>query len=209
MKVKTLLFVVLLSASTSFASLWFYGSVMHRSYPLADEPVKLPVNYARYIDGTPKTGPADFTVASSVSTPAVVHIKTRIREKQVTNRLPRKTNPFSDLFGGEDPFGGIFGAPRSIPDQQASGSGVLVSSDGYIVTNNHVIENADEINVTLANRKSYKATLVGTDPNMDWSRRCCWLRRSRPAWPPAASAGSSSWCPTPSGGRPLPRCCRT
>lgn len=167
MKVKTLLFVVLLSASTSFASLWFYSSVMYRPYPLADEPGKLPVNYARYIDGTPKTGPADFTVASSVSTPAVVHIKTRIREQQVTNRLPRQTNPFSDLFGDEGPFGGIFGAPRSIPEQQASGSGVLVSSDGYIVTNNHVIENANEINVTLANRKSYKATLVGTDPNMD------------------------------------------
>jgi serine protease Do len=167
MKAKTLLFVVLLSASTSFVSVWFYGTVMHNRYASAEEPGKLPVNYARFMDGAPKTGPADFTAATSASTPAVVHIKTRIREQRLTNNLPRRNNPFSDLFGEGDPFGGIFGGPRVIPEQQASGSGVLVSSDGYIVTNNHVIENADEINVTLANRKSYKATLVGTDPNMD------------------------------------------
>ena len=74
------------------------------------------------------------TRATSAATPAVVHIKTRIREQRLTNNLPRRNNPFSDLFGDEDLFGGIFGGPRVIPEQQASGSGVLVSSDGYIVT---------------------------------------------------------------------------
>ncbi|MFM7358071.1 MAG: trypsin-like peptidase domain-containing protein, partial [Sediminibacterium sp.] len=54
-----------------------------------------------------------------------------------------------------------------IPEQRASGSGVIITQDGYIVTNNHVINEADEINVTLANKKTYKATLVGADASTD------------------------------------------
>jgi serine protease Do len=54
-----------------------------------------------------------------------------------------------------------------MPEQRASGSGVLISNDGYIVTNNHVIDKAAEIEVTLSDRKSFKASLVGTDPNTD------------------------------------------
>lgn len=166
MKIKTLLLVVVFSITTSLGSLWFYHSIFRDQYPSAEQPAKLPVNYARFIDGTAPTGPADFTAATSASTPAVVHIRTRIKQQESSN-LPRRGNPFSDLFGDQYPFGGMFGGPRTVPEEQASGSGVLVSSDGYIVTNNHVIDRADDINVTLANRKSYKATLVGSDPNMD------------------------------------------
>ena len=54
-----------------------------------------------------------------------------------------------------------------IPEQRASGSGVLISNDGYIVTNNHVVEGADEITVTTTNRKTYKAKIVATDKNTD------------------------------------------
>jgi Do/DeqQ family serine protease len=54
-----------------------------------------------------------------------------------------------------------------MPEQRASGSGVLISEDGYIVTNNHVIDGADEVNITLNNRRSYKATIVGADPSTD------------------------------------------
>ena len=54
-----------------------------------------------------------------------------------------------------------------IPEQRASGSGVIISDDGYIVTNNHVVENADELTVTLSNKKSYKAKVIGTDPAYD------------------------------------------
>ena len=54
-----------------------------------------------------------------------------------------------------------------IPEQRASGSGVIISDDGFIVTNNHVIEKADEITVTLNDKKTYKATLVGADPSYD------------------------------------------
>ncbi len=114
-------------------------------------------------------GPVDFTAASTAATPAVVHIKTRTKERQVSNNLPKNKNPFSDLFGDDDPFSNFFGNPRSgvIPEQRASGSGVLISNDGYIVTNNHVVEGADEVAVTTTNRKTYKGTVVATDPNSD------------------------------------------
>jgi Do/DeqQ family serine protease len=66
---------------------------------------------------------------------------------------------FNQLFGGRG---------RSvIPEQRASGSGVIISDDGYIVTNNHVVENADVIDVTLSNKKTYKARVIGTDPSYD------------------------------------------
>ena len=95
-----------------------------------------------------------------------MHIKTRIGARTV-DAQPRRS-PFADLFG--DDFDDFFGGGQrsmQIPEQRASGSGVVISSDGYIVTNNHVIENADDINVTLNNKKSYKAELVGADPSSD------------------------------------------
>jgi len=54
-----------------------------------------------------------------------------------------------------------------MPEQRASGSGVIITDDGYIVTNNHVVDGADEINVTLPNKKSYKASVIGADPSSD------------------------------------------
>jgi serine protease Do len=65
-------------------------------------------------------------------------------------------------------FSQFFGrGPSYIPEQRASGSGVIISDDGYIVTNNHVVENADEITVTLNNRKTFKAKVIGNDPAYD------------------------------------------
>jgi serine protease Do len=111
----------------------------------------------------------DFTPPAQVALPAVVHIKTKTNAKQVTNNLPRmRQNPFSDFFG-DDLFDQFFGGGRInvIPEQKASGSGVIISEDGFIVTNNHVIDKADEITVTLNNRKTYTAKLVGSDPSYD------------------------------------------
>lgn len=90
----------------------------------------------------------DFSVAASKATPSVVYINS-ISQSGVTY------NYFDLLFGG--------GTPQT---QVSSGSGVIFSSDGYIVTNNHVVESAEKIQV-LYNKKSYDAELIGTDPSTD------------------------------------------
>ena len=167
MKLKNILLLILISAATSIASVWGYSRWQAKQTAGIQEPGKLPVNYAGFFEGDKPVGAVDFTAASTSSTPAVVHIKTKTKARQVTNNLPRGKNPFSDLFG--DDFGDLFGGPQSqtIPEQRASGSGVLISEDGFIVTNNHVIDGADEINITLNNKHSYKATIVGSDPSSD------------------------------------------
>ena len=98
--------------------------------------------------------PSDFVGAAERTVEAVVHVKT------TAERVQNYYNPFNDLF---------FGRP-STPQRyevQGSGSGVILSEDGYIVTNNHVIDRAKDITITLANNDEYKATLVGTDPTTD------------------------------------------
>ncbi len=167
MKFKNVLFIMLVSSGSALVSVWGYEKWHTTASDGIVETGKLPINYAGFFDGQRAEGQVDFTAASTSATPAVVHIKTKTKARQVTNNLPRSRNPFSDLFG--DDFDDLFGNPRSqtIPEQRASGSGVLISDDGYIVTNNHVIDGADEINITLYNKRSYKATLIGTDPSSD------------------------------------------
>jgi Do/DeqQ family serine protease len=169
MNLKNILTVVAISATTAVASVWGYSKFEQSQMTGIQEPGKLPVNYAGFFDkdNTPATV-VDFTPAATAATPAVVHIKTKTKARQVTNNVPRQRNPFSDFFG-DDMFEDFFGGPRvqMIPEQKASGSGVVITDDGYIVTNNHVVAGADEINVTLKNRKTYKATVVGADPSTD------------------------------------------
>jgi Do/DeqQ family serine protease len=170
MKLKNILLVVAISASTAFLSVWGYGKWMMNHYYLSQAPGKLPANYAGFFGDKGNSGaPVDFTSAAASATPAVVHIKTHTKARQVTNNLPKQSDPFAQLFGENDPFAQFFGGPQTqmIPEQKASGSGVLISDDGYIVTNNHVIQDADEIAITTADRKTYKGVVVGTDPNTD------------------------------------------
>ena len=94
----------------------------------------------------------DFTVAASKTVNGVVHVKTEI---EVQNAY----NPWADFFGdgsGIEPY-----------VQKGSGSGVIISDDGYIITNNHVIEGADNIEVSMNDNRSYSAELIGTDPTTD------------------------------------------
>lgn len=166
MKLNNILAVVAISATTAVLSVWGYGKFVERQNAGLQESGKLPVNYAGFFGNNAPGTVVDFTPAATSATPAVVHIKTRTKAKQVSNNTTRQPrNPFSDFFG--DDFGDFFGGPRVIPEQRASGSGVIITDDGYIITNNHVVDGADEINVTLANKKSYKATVVGTDASSD------------------------------------------
>lgn len=168
---KSVLSIAGISVISAGITVWAMGK--WQSNPLSGaytQGQEIPANYASFVEGenNPMAGQVDFTAAASASTPAVVHIKTKIGARTVTTERPR--SPFADLFG-DDFFGDMFGGggnrSMTIPEQRASGSGVIITRDGYIVTNNHVIENADEINVTLTNKKSYKAELVGTDPSSD------------------------------------------
>jgi serine protease Do len=116
--------------------------------------------------------PVDFEKAAATAVPSVVHIKTTTKYKQIAGRQwqDEGQSPFGGMFGDDffkKYFGDRNGRSLQIPDQAASGSGVIIGADGYIVTNNHVINNATEITVTLNNRKNYKARVIGTDPNTD------------------------------------------
>lgn len=116
--------------------------------------------------------PVDLTYAAEKSLPSVVHILSTKNSKVQTVEV--ESDPFSDFFN--DPFG-FFGNPqgnggkqkRSVrtPKQQGSGSGVIISADGYIVTNNHVVADADELTVTLNDNKEYSARIIGTDKTTD------------------------------------------
>ncbi|MFI5203241.1 MAG: trypsin-like peptidase domain-containing protein [Flavobacteriales bacterium] len=96
---------------------------------------------------------ADFTKAAELSVNAVVHITTEFASPV------QYYDPFYEYFFGQRQGGA--------PVQQASGSGVIVREDGYVVTNNHVIDKALKITVTLNNKKTYEGTLVGADPSTD------------------------------------------
>jgi len=173
MKLKQVLFTIAISAVTTIAVIWGYGTFINKNNTYAgQQPGTLPANYryAGLLDGDTPPANMDFTQPAAAATPAVVHIKTKTNAKTVSNNLPRNNqrNPFSDLFGNDEFFNQFFGQRNNvIPEQRASGSGVIISDDGYIVTNNHVVDNADVIDVTLSNKKSYKAKVIGTDPSYD------------------------------------------
>ena len=108
---------------------------------------------------TPRTvGPApDLVPAAESSVKAVVHIKVQQQEQQEQRQM---LDPFEFFFGGD---------PRSQARQAriAFGSGVIISQDGYIMTNNHVVAGSEEITVTLNDNRTFKAKLIGRDPGSD------------------------------------------
>lgn len=129
------------------------------------------VNASPAIEAVPSGQPIDLTYAAEKALPAVVHIKYVQNSKVQT--VDVQEDPFSDFFG---PFG-FFGNPDQgngrqkrrvqTPKKEATGSGVIISPDGYIVTNNHVVSGADELTVTLNDNREYSARIIGTDPNTD------------------------------------------
>mgnify|MGYP002624910849 CR=1 FL=1 len=100
----------------------------------------------------------DFTYAAETAVEAVVYVKVTVKYQQQYQMI----DPFFRFFFGDE--GGTQSRER---EQQGSGSGVIIRPDGYIVTNNHVVQNATKIEVTLNNNKTYPATVIGTDPATD------------------------------------------
>ena len=106
----------------------------------------------------PTEGTPDFVDAAERSVDAVVHIMTKV---------VRQSNTYEDFFGAL--LGQIYGYPGQTRNNTmvAYGSGVVLTPDGYIVTNNHVVEGADEVEVTFNNKVKKTATIIGTDPTTD------------------------------------------
>ena len=155
MNIKQTFTVVLISAVTTAVAMFGYDSFIRKQGPIQENNGKLPASYAGFFDSNNNIPgqPVDFQPASQAAVPSVVHITTIIGGSQASNNLPKvRRNPFGDIFG-EDFMDEFFNGPqtRSMP-QRASGSGVVISEDGYIVTNNHVIDEASEIKVTLSNK---------------------------------------------------------
>jgi Do/DeqQ family serine protease len=107
----------------------------------------IPGSFANFSDAS--GGGVDFVTAAERTVNTVVHVKTEV-----------KTQSY-------DPWGGFFGYQQQPKTQTATGSGVIISADGYIITNNHVIDGAEKVTVTLNNNKNYEATVVGKDPSSD------------------------------------------
>jgi serine protease Do len=109
--------------------------------------------------------PANFSDLAEKVRPGVVNIQVVKKVKNVNFAFG---NSPGNPFGDESPFGRFFeGNPSGDQKQEGVGSGFIVSQDGYIITNNHVVEDADQIKVKLANGKEYDAKVVGRDPKTD------------------------------------------
>ncbi|MDR3652784.1 MAG: Do family serine endopeptidase [Paludibacter sp.] len=149
--------VVAVSVATNLTT-----NLLSNQHNKSDNPdTQLPVEYAKFAHASDAME-TDFTVAAELSVHAVVHVKTKIPMKSVQ----------MDGFSQDPLFQYFFGnprqnQPREMPMQEASGSGVIITKDGYIVTNNHVVDGSSDIEVTLNDNRTFKAKVIGTDPNTD------------------------------------------
>jgi len=125
---------------------WFGTESVAHQTPVSETPIAFPVNHLAVGSGGTNI---DFTTAAEKTLHAVVHVKNTTISKGYTT--------FEDLF---------FGRPQS-RQQVGTGSGVIISPDGYIITNNHVIAGAQSIEVTTNDNKTYTADLIGADASTD------------------------------------------
>ncbi|MDD3811226.1 MAG: trypsin-like peptidase domain-containing protein [Bacteroidales bacterium] len=151
MKGRNIIGMLLIAMLGSILGIAIYASFVKPKTVVVQSSAPTPVVNTRLLpSGVPE---ADFRMAAEKAVHAVVHVKTISTVKG---------------YRYETPFDWFFGEPRSYRQQQTGfGSGVIISPDGYIVTNNHVIDGSDEIEVTLNDSRVIKAELVGKDPQTD------------------------------------------
>ncbi len=155
---KKFLSLFVAAIAGGFASLSIYNYVTPKQtayYSTGGIQDAKPVNFAV----TPPEVGVDFTTAAEKSVHGVVHVQTQYQQ-EVDNYFDFY-DPFRDFFrghGGQEP---------KYQPQMASGSGVIISEDGFVVTNNHVVEGAEQVEITLNDNKKYQAKVIGTDPTTD------------------------------------------
>ena len=114
------------------------------------------------------TAPApSFTEVAKAVTPAVVNITSRVARRHDRMLRDPMDEFFRSPFGPFGPFGPQGPMPPHEPHGGGMGSGVIVSPDGHIITNNHVVDGANELTVTLPDKREFKGKIVGTDPKTD------------------------------------------
>jgi len=156
-KFASYLFAAILGGLIFAIGFTYYND--YEKFSFTQETDSLPVVQANYSTPRLATIGPDFVDAADVTLHAVVHIKSELRQR---NKV------YNDYF--EQFFNEFFGHPQRRNNNApviATGSGVIISSDGYIVTNNHVVQNADKLEITLNDKRSYEATIIGTDPTTD------------------------------------------
>lgn len=149
-QVSALFIAALLGGAVSI----FGTKMLTEDQPIAaNQTEAVPVQRVKYPVYSPEAA-VDFRVAAENSVNAVVHVKTTIKSSQ----REMGYNPFHQFF---------FERERQMPERMGTGSGVIISDDGYIMTNNHVIDHASQVEVTLNDGRSYTAEVIGADPNTD------------------------------------------
>ncbi|MEO6168788.1 MAG: trypsin-like peptidase domain-containing protein, partial [Chitinophagales bacterium] len=148
-------FVAIISALVAVGAYRYFDTNQQRSFE-EKQATSARFSEVSYSNTNDLAGTLDFRYAAKRTTSGVVHIKTSYAPRQVSRN--DQYNPFRELFG--DQFG------QQQPSE-SSGSGVIISDDGYIVTNNHVVDDGETIEVILADKQSYQAKVIGTDPSTD------------------------------------------
>jgi serine protease Do len=159
---KKVICIVLIAFVTSATTYLVGNKIFNKNYFTSNDSGNIPnLKMASYTP-SPDGAYVNLENAAELSSKAVVHIKTETKSRIVQGQNPFGGDIFDQLFGNR---GG--GQMFQQPPQNSSGSGVIISADGYIVTNNHVVDNADEVTVILNNKRSLKAKVVGKDASTD------------------------------------------
>lgn len=152
MKIGKILGLFTVALVGAFAAVVIYSKVIKPETIIVEVPVESKIQYVN-LPGTQAGGARDFTEAVAQSIDAVVHVKTKAYREYAVN-------PLYEFFFGEQEHS----EPQPI---LGFGSGVIISQNGYIVTNNHVIAGSDEVLVVLNDKREFDAKVVGTDPTTD------------------------------------------
>ena len=154
MKGRKIAGIAAIAILSALVALFVYTRFLNEPFETGrvDGEEQVPAHFTNVFE-TPQEGLVDFSEVAENIVHTVVHVKT----KTIENYAYR--NPIMEFFYGEQ-----YSQPREV---RGYGSGVIVSSDGYIITNNHVIEGADEVDVTLNDNRTFHANVIGRDPSTD------------------------------------------